>query len=1254
MSHYVSPLDRFIHALLWLLAAIAIPLALVVGIGRELLPLVSEQKPLIERFLHDSTGLTIRLGEVSGHWRGLNPQLEAKQVQIFASVSATKPLLTIPSVSTEPDWWASLRDLSPRLQTRINGLTLTLAAKPGGGVQVLELVSLGQSDPAQAEKALRWLLAQPSLILQDNQLRWQTADHATQVLHDVHIQQFHHGDYHLNVAFRLAANAAWQRALFIVSGDPMQWQKTPWQGYLQLQDLVAWQPWVSLLPEHWNAKLKRGQVKFWLRSPGGLPTALTASLQAAELSVNVPERGLYDINNLSTVIAAQRTDKGWQLGVEDLQGQLNGSALPLHRLAINYTPTRVEIAAARISLTNAAVLLLHERILPNASQRLIEQLQPSGFLPRAQLIATRSTSSAPDKPSVMADWQLQSVNAEFKALTLLKTEHTPGVKDLAGWAQGTTDGGLLYLDTQHAELDLHSVFREPTLITQLRGGVRWIHRDGLWHIDTDVLHLRNPDLDVHAQLALRIPDRHPQDADLDLLASVAHGRVANAYRYVPWTAADDDTLGWLKRALVAGTIESGAFLYSGPIADRGHGRFDMQLQLANATLDYEPGWPALEKLDARVSILGRALEVSATHAQVMSAEASDIKAHIADMQHSILTVDTDLALDLSDLDTLLASAPIKVKTATIARELALKGPAKAHLNLRVPLASGDTDVSVDAMLDKAVIGLPTQGLEFTRVSGPVHFDSHQGLDSSGLDSQLWGRPARIMLAAEHRAKHWWQQRISVDAQADSQAIQRWLNADLSRYLRGLTSVRVSLNLPVAAPGNSELRINSDLKGMRILLPAPFAKAAADTLPLQYRGNLGGGEQLASLQLGDNIHAGLSWMDGHLARTLLRVGLSGLAWTDQPGMSIEARLPVLNVADWQAFLAPTGLPATGAGVVAQLPTLKRLTVDAEQVVVGDYRFAATHASVAHQGAVWDVNIRGLQPSIWPNWPVTEVKTTVSVNNTQLDLSPLTLKQAAASFVGSMSWRPSAGGLSLGNGSTTLKGQLESTDISRVLEQMGQSSFISTQSLLAKGELRWNGRPTDFALSQVSGTLDAKLGQGHLREVSGVNLVTRIFGLINASNILRRLRFDFSDVTKKGINFDQITLQGTLNAGIIKPSSFDLDGPSVSIRGRGMVNLNSQTLDQQLRVGVPISSAIPVVAGFLAGPVVGGALVAADLLLDKQLAKITSVRYRVSGPWDSLKVDDEALESLPIPLLDLNKEGAKDVTKDSAKDAIKESR
>ena len=335
---------------------------------------------------------------------------------------------------------------------------------------------------------------------------------------------------------------------------------------------------------------------------------------------------------------------------------------------------------------------------------------------------------------------------------------------------------------------------------------------------------------------------------------------------------------------------------------------------------------------------------------------------------------------------------------------------------------------------------------------------------------------------------------------------------------------------------------------------------------------------------------------------------------------------MNLGAWQSFLARPSLAVQGRkDPTADLPALRQVNLEADDLQLGSEHFANTRIRASKQEKGWDIQVKGLQPTRWPNWPVTEVAATVQSQGPAWQLSPLTVKQPLLSFVGSASWGQQ------GNEQTLIKGQLDAADIGDVMAQMGIAHALSSESVSASGELSWPGAPNNFNLDQSSGSVDATLKQGHLKEISGVNLATRVFGLINASNLLRRLRFDFTDITRKGLNYDKITLKADLKQGVFKPAQFDLEGPTVQIRGRGWVNLNNQTLDQQLRVGVPVSSAVPVLAGFLAGPIVGGALVAADLLLDKQLAKLTSVRYHVSGSWDALAVDDETLESLPASVL-----------------------
>ncbi len=1225
MTHVVSRFDLILHRSLAVLAAVLIPLALIVGLGRELLPYIGEQKPRIEQWLSAKAGLDIRFGSLEGDWHQLSPVLTARNIALRDPAHPERVLLTLPAISTTPDWWATLRDRSPRLRTTVSGLQLTLLADAQGGIRVQEFAGLGQSDPAKALQTLRWLLAQPGLSLQDNQVHWQVAGQPGLAIKSLRLTQFNgHDDYRLQVAFRLAQSEVEQQALLVMSNDPLQWRKSPWLVYLQLNHLSEWQPWFASLqsvwplPAGWDMQLRQGDLKLWLSSTAGVPTAATAVLSQVAAAIKVPDHGEQVASAVSGVISAERKAGAWVLGGDDLSGDINGMALPLRRFAVNYSAEHITLAAARMSLPQLQAHAQRLQLIPASWSARIAAAQVQGVLPRVHVQLQRDQNG----------WKFMAAEAEFKALSLQPDGSRPGVERIAGWFRSSAKAGMAYLDTRQARVFLPEVFREPVAVDSLQGGLRWQYRDGLWHVDSDVLKLVNADAEAHAQFALRLPAANPADGQLELLAGLRKGKVASAYRYVPWHSAGEHTLAWLQRSLVAGDIEQASFVHTGPL--RGGpdgGRLDMQFKLKNATLDYLPGWPALSGLDAVVDISGHALKVRGERGRIMSAQARQLVADIPDLKHAVLSIDSDLAIDLADVDKLLAESPLRAHTAAVAQRLELSGPAQAHLALSVPLATGNTDVRVTAQLKSAVLALPDEDLRFEQVNGALSFDSRSGLDAKALQTRLWQQPATIQLQGERRGGHWWQQKIQVQTAVSMPALASWSGVDVLRYARGLAPVTAAVNLPVAAPGLSSLQISSDLIGTQIMLPAPLGKAANTALALRYQTTLGNSpEHKASATLGSELRVGIVSRAGRIHRALLRYGVPGLAWPAQPGLAAELRVPKINVGTWQAFLARPVLAAQGRkDPAAGLPALRQVNLDAEDLQLGSEHFANTRVKAIKQDKGWDVQVKGLQPVRWPNWPVTEVVATVQSQGNSWQLSPLTVKQPLLSFAGSASWGQP------GNEQTLLKGQLDAADIGEVMAQMGIAHALSSDSVTASGELSWPGAPNDFNLDQSSGSVDATLKQGHLKEISGVNLATRVFGLINASNLLRRLRFDFTDITRKGLNYDKITLKADLKQGVFKPAQFDLDGPTVQIRGRGWVNLNNQTLDQQLRVGVPVSSAVPVLAGFLAGPIVGGALVAADLLLDKQLAKLTSVRYHVSGSWDALAVDDETLESLPASVL-----------------------
>lgn len=421
---------------------------------------------------------------------------------------------------------------------------------------------------------------------------------------------------------------------------------------------------------------------------------------------------------------------------------------------------------------------------------------------------------------------------------------------------------------------------------------------------------------------------------------------------------------------------------------------------------------------------------------------------------------------------------------------------------------------------------------------------------------------------------------------------------------------------MASSAALDLAITSRMQGMAIKLPAPLNKPAADVALLSYQGKLGNGKQLARLSVDGIASAGLHWRDKQLKRVLVRVGLPGVAWSEQAGISVEAAVDRLQLMGWRDFMSnsPSRLVSTQMGQA--LPRFARLSVQTKTLMAGDESLGAVVFSLVRDNNDWLLNADRLQPAALPKWPATRLSARITPQASGFVLDPLSLTQPSADFTGKLSWRTGA------RANTQLSGQIDTRATASLLTQLGLTGGLESRKGQMTFDLSWPGDPMRIELAQIDGTLAARFENGRLVNIDRINPLARVFGLVNASNLMRRLRFDFSDVTRKGLSFDELSVSGDLKRGVLSPANIDLDGPSVSLRGRGTVNMLTREVDQRLRVDIPVSSAAAV-AGFLAGPVVGGALVAADLLLDKQLARLTSVRYRLTGPWDDLRVDDEAL-------------------------------
>ena len=67
------------------------------------------------------------------------------------------------------------------------------------------------------------------------------------------------------------------------------------------------------------------------------------------------------------------------------------------------------------------------------------------------------------------------------------------------------------------------------------------------------------------------------------------------------------------------------------------------------------------------------------------------------------------------------------------------------------------------------------------------------------------------------------------------------------------------------------------------------------------------------------------------------------------------------------------------------------------------------------------------------------------------------------------------------------------------------------------------------------------------------------------------------------------------------------------------METKDVEQFFEISVPMSSAVPYAAAVVAGPIVGGALVAAEAVFDNSITKMTTLHYKVAGSWQNPTVE-----------------------------------
>ena len=1038
-----------------------------------------------------------------------------------------------------------------------------------------------------------------------------------------------------------------------------------WQWHVEFQgDSLKLRRWLDYWPAA-SGRFRSGRVDVRAAVSGmGLRLdQANASVMARQIAAAQATDG-FDL--LTGSVDWARTASGWTLAGSRWQLRRGTDIWPVSQFHLRYAQGAAGSAwsgdASFLRLQDVALLSTWLPADLGAAARL-QKLSPSGDLNDLQFAAQRDNHE-------FTAWSLSS---RFDNLGVHADGEIPGFSGLSGTLNANQDGGALALSGANATVTFPHLFRGPLTAATLRADVQFQRRTQGWLFTLKDLSASNQDVQhAAAQGTLLLPADGGSPV-IDLQASVQNADVRNKSAYFPVGIMPQPVVAWLDSSIIGGEVPEGSLALRGKLKDfpydNGQGLFDIRFHLLHGQLDYARGWPPVKDLDADVEFKNQGMQVNVRRATLLGDRIGGTTAEFADLRNGLLHIKGTARGSAAAPLEFLRHGPIRERFGRALDGLSASGATDVDLNLHLPVEHMK-EYTLDGQVQLRNVSLTYRGLPqspVTGLRGTVNI-TQNGVSADHVQAAFLGKPLNIKLGPNPRDST----RILLTGGAQAARLAALLPAAFKKVLSGATAWKLSGTLSnklAESAGGSTLVLQSDLQGLKVDLPPPFAKAAGEVVSLRAALNVAGKNLDLRMDYG-TVMRGIYRMSGNngvwrFDRGDLVFGGGTPALPPAPGLMLGGRLPEFSLEAWKPLL-PAAAP--GAPSTAPLTTwLQGADLAIGQFAGFDQRIENLQLRLTRAADHW-LLVLASQPLagriLWPFTPdaghpiVADMQRvaltrTVSTGKTARpppklnprDVPPLKLiiKKLRYNDIAldnlDAELEPQADGVDLkslsvaspgfdihadgrwfqqpgGGQQTTLNVRLQSRDVQRTLQAFGYAPAISGDSGELQAELNWTGGPLAEILPVLNGKLHIKLRHGSLLELQpGAG---RIFGLLSINALPRHLLLNFSDVLGKGFAYDSIEGHFVLQNGDAYTSDLTVSGPAAKITMVGRTGLVKHDFDEAVVVLPSVGSTLPVIGALAGGVGVGAVVFLLTEIFKKPLSFVGESRYRLTGTWDNPKL------------------------------------
>ncbi len=1271
-------------------------------------PNLDRWRPAIESRIAEAVGRPVKLGALATGFEGLRPQLVVRGVSIddedgqqgFAAAEI-RVVMSLRSLAAGRPALALLEIDSPALRIeRIAARRLRVA-----GVDV-------DLDASAGSEWLDWLFVQRRIVLRKAHLQWHdrlSGDSGSSS--DIDLVLGSAGRRH-RASLRAPALAElgsdvdlaveFRRPPFSRAGD---WHK--WQGEVRVAaarlDLAVlarrWQQWNASAAPSVRVRAGQARLRGWSHFENAAVVDGMLEFVADGVDAELDGRPL-PLRALTAEAHARRQADGSTLvalpvlRVSDEEGWSLTASPEGSKLVLS---PQGAPAAARLTLDRfdaAEVARLLGRLpLPEALGAGFASVKLDGIVDRLAIdwSADEHADATVPAPSRFG------VEMAFERLGFQRIEapprpgelKLPGFANVSGNARITERGGRVSLHGESVVLRFPGLFAEPEVpLDRLEAQASWVlapppAEGAAPVVDLAIETFRFANADASGEVSGHYRTGGKGVGLVDLRGSLQRADAARTARYLP-LEIPEEVRHWVRDSVRAGRSNDARFVLKGdledfPYRDPASGEFRVEASLADATLAYAPGWPAIERIQGHLRFERTGMEIEVRSGRVWGVALAQTRARLAEFREPLLRIEGSGQGPAQDMVRFVNESPLLARIDDFTRDVAIDGGATLQLAFEMPLDD------IDATQVRGSVQLPGNDLvldrtlpRFERVAGRLEFTEDR-LALRSMTATLLGGPISVEGDTPEPDRFLLRARGTMPAEG----IVRLADNVLTRHLAGSAQYSAEVDVRRRA---ATLIVESDLKGLSSTLPAPFGKAADAKWPLRIESRPATPPAPAERPARDTLAVSLRddvrlvfERERDPGSEQLRVRRGAFAVADAPtlpdaGFAVLLETAAVDLDAWNALLGDELL----AGARAGAPGAFSLMPDTVSLVAGTVEVAgkALHDVVlgaSRADGIWRANIHSREIDGYFSWrqprpgeahgtltarfarlemprdriddfeallettpqslPALDVTAEQLILNDRrlgaLDLAAVNTGSAAVPVwqLQRLRIRNPAATLNASGSwqtrpgvvqrATALDFDLQIADAGALLGLFGMPGTVRGGSGTLGGQVRWVGSPMRLDYRSLGGELSVDLGKGQfLKSDPGI---AKLIGVLNLQALRRRLAFDFRDVFAEGFAFDRINGNARIEGGIVRTDDFAMRGVAAQVGIRGQADIAAETQTLVVEVRPDLNAALASLAyGALVNPALGLSSLVAQLALRAPLQQIFAYEYDVTGPWSEPQV------------------------------------